>query len=133
MRSSTQSLLILPALFALVFMGINTYPTRREKTVDQLQAVYEAYKRKGGGEVLKEKTDRGHDFILCKNFFKIFQQVPNHTCVCKMRWRYFSLTSHLSHVTLGSKDNCLQSIISFGNLIADRGINIQGTFATICF
>lgn len=32
------------------------------------------------------------------------------------------MTSHLSHVTLGSKDNSLQSIISFGNLRANRGI-----------
>ena len=49
-------------------------------------------------------------------------------CGCKLRRMYFSLTSHLSHITLCSEDNSLQSIISFGNLIAKRGVNVQGTF-----
>lgn len=36
------------------------------------------------------------------------------------------MTSHLSHITLGSEDNSLQSIISFGNLRENRCIIEQG-------
>lgn len=37
-----------------------------------------------------------------------------------MSMQFCSLASYLSHITLGSKDNCLQSIISFGNLITEN-------------